>query len=168
MLPVNKGIFQSQQVVVVVLVHLLVQLPHCQLCANAALLVKTYQIEHRHFHHTLVEVRCSVLDNLDCNHLLCLQVLAFYDLSKSTLTQYVQDQIPVLMPRLLRAENVVYIEDVIAVLVVVSIVLDSFARLGEDSTWVSGRLVVELGIAQLIGSGQVGRERLKGLFEIFC
>lgn len=45
-----------------------------------------YQVEHRDLHHTLVEVGCPVLDDLHSDHLLCLQILAFYDLPKRTLT----------------------------------------------------------------------------------
>ena len=65
---VNKCILQSQNVVVIVLVHPSVQ-----------------QIQHRHLHHTLVEVSRLVLDHLDCNHLLCFQVLTLHDLAEGAL-----------------------------------------------------------------------------------
>jgi hypothetical protein len=57
-----------------------------------------YQIKDGHFHHALVEVGCSVLDNLDCDHLLRLQILALDDLSKGSLTENVQDEIAVPTP----------------------------------------------------------------------
>jgi hypothetical protein len=69
-LPVDEGILQSQQMVVVVLVHLLVQLKvRQQSCATRAR-KGTHQIEDRHLHHTLVEVGRAVLDNFDSNHFL--------------------------------------------------------------------------------------------------
>jgi hypothetical protein len=143
--------------VVIVLIHLFVQLTvvsyFLYLSSGAC---KTHQIEYRDLHHTLVEVCSSVLDHLHGNHLLRLQVLALYDLPKGTLAEHIQDQIPVLVPRLLGAENVIDIEDIIAVLIVVSVILDS-AR-------IAGRLVIELGIAQLVRSRQVSRQGLKRLF----
>lgn len=95
------------------------------------------QIENRDFHHTLVEVCGPVLDNLHCNNLLGLQVLAFHDLTESTLTKDVQNEISILVPSLLRSKNVIDIKNVVAVVIVETIVLRAFARLGEDSAWVS-------------------------------
>ena len=70
---------------VVVLVHLLVQ-----------------QVKDRDLHHTLVEVCCSIFDHLDSDHFLSLEILAFDDLPKCSLSKYVQNQISILMTRLLR------------------------------------------------------------------
>jgi hypothetical protein len=65
--------------------------------------------------------------------------------------------------RLFRSQYVVDIEDVIAVLVVIAIVLDALARLGQDSTWVAGGLVIEAGVTQLVRRGQMACKRLKWL-----
>lgn len=54
-----------------------------------------YQVQYRHLHHALVEVRGAVLDHLDGHDLLCLQVLALDDLTESTLAQHIEDKIPV-------------------------------------------------------------------------
>ena len=146
MLFVNESILQPQDVMVVVLVHPSIE-----------------QVQHRDLHHTLVEVGCLVLHNLDRNHLLCLQVLALDDLTEGALTKNIQDQVSVLVVRLLGAQNVIDIQDVVAVLVVVAIVLDALARLGEDSARVAGGLVVEAGGTQLVRRGQMARKRLKWL-----
>lgn len=55
----------------------------------------TYQVQDRDLHHTLVEVRSAVLDNLHSNNLLGFQILTFDDLAECSLTQNVQDQIPI-------------------------------------------------------------------------
>lgn len=44
-----------------------------------------YQIKHRNFHHTLVEISCAIFNDLDGYNLLRLEVLAFDYLTKSTL-----------------------------------------------------------------------------------
>lgn len=86
----------------------------------------TYQIQDRDLHHTLVEVRSAVLNDLHSNHFLGLQILTFDDLAECSLTQNVQDQIPIpvmglqlvmpyhiifdidsLMARFLRTEDIV-------------------------------------------------------------
>ena len=59
----------------------------------------TNQIQDRHFHHTLIKVGCSVLDDLDRNNFLCLQVLAFYDLAEGALAKDVKNQVAVPMLR---------------------------------------------------------------------
>jgi hypothetical protein len=45
----------------------------------------------------LIEVCCFVLDDLDGDHFLRLQILAFDNLPKSALTQHIEDEIPVPM-----------------------------------------------------------------------
>ena len=70
------------------------------------------------------------------------------------------------MARFFGTKNIVDIKNVIAVLVVVTIILDTFAWLGEYSTRVSGGLVVELGIAQLIRRGQMRRQCLERLIMV--
>lgn len=50
-----------------------------------------YQIEHRDFHHALIEVSGSIFDNLYRHDLLGFKILAFYHLAKGTLTKNVED-----------------------------------------------------------------------------
>jgi hypothetical protein len=59
------------------------------------------------------------------------------------------------MARLFGPENIVYIEDVITIFVVITIVLEAFARLGKNSARVSRRLVFEIRIANSVGSRQL-------------
>lgn len=125
--------------------------------------VTTNQIQHRNFHHTLVKVCGSVLDHLDSDHLLRLQILAFHNLSKCSLTQHIQDQVSVLVPSVFRAQYVVDIQNIVTILVVVPIVLDAFARFRENTTRVSSRFVFEPGVADAIRRGQVRCQRLQGL-----
>ena len=163
MLPVDKGILEPQQVVVIVLVHLLIQL--CPVSTAQCVLGRnTHQVKYRYFHHTLIEVCCAVLDHLDRHHLLRLQVLALDDLAKRSLAQHIENQVAVLVSRLFRSQDVVDIENVIAVLVVVTVVLDSFAGLGENTARIARGLVVESAVAQLVRHGQMGGQRLQGLW----
>ena len=53
------------------------------------------QVEYRNSHHTLVEVRGSVLDNLDGNNFLGLQILTFDHLTERALAKDVQYEIPI-------------------------------------------------------------------------
>lgn len=103
MLPVDKRVFEPEEMVVVVLVQLGIQLvgpvskhhsPPLPTSIESQTL-RTYQIKNRHLHHTLVEVSCAVLDNLDSNDLLSLHVLALNDLAEGALAKNVEDQIPV-------------------------------------------------------------------------
>lgn len=107
-----------------------------------------HQIQDGNLHHTLVEVGGTVLDDLDGNNLLCLEVLALDDLSKGTLAQHIENEVSVptnelaqaspvcnggnriLMTSLLRTQNIVNIEDIIAVLIIIAVVLNTLARLG--------------------------------------
>lgn len=55
------------------------------------------------------------------------------------------------MTSLLRPENVIHVKYVVTVLIIESVILDTLARLGEDSARVSGRLIFEAGVANAIG-----------------
>ena len=59
------------------------------------IIIITHQVENRHFHHTLVEICGLILDDLDGNDLLRFKVLALDDLSKSSLTQHIQNKVSV-------------------------------------------------------------------------
>lgn len=80
MLAMDEGILQSQQMVVVVLIQFRIQ-----------------EIKHGDLHHTLVEIGRPVLDYFDGHDLLRLEVLAFDNLPKGTLTEHVKDQITIPM-----------------------------------------------------------------------
>ena len=144
MLPVNESVLQPQNVVVIVLVHASIE-----------------QIQNRYLHHALIEVGRFVLDHFDSDDLLCFQILAFDYLPERALTEDVEDEVAVLVIRFFGAENIVYIEDVVAVFVVVAIVLHALARFGEDSSWVSRRLVLEGGVAYSVGGWKVCCESLE-------
>lgn len=60
-----------------------------------------------------------------------------------------------LMTSLLRAQDIIYIEDVIAVLVVIAVILYSLARLGKNAPRIPRRLVLEAGVAYSVGGGKV-------------
>ena len=66
-----------------------------------AKLKASYQIKDGNLHHTLVEIGSAVFDDLDCDHLLCLEILTLDNLAESALAQDVQDKItiPVIMVR---------------------------------------------------------------------
>lgn len=96
MLFVNESIFQTEQVMVVVLVVLAIELCELDISTNLPKSTQeTHQVQDRYFHHTLVEVCGLVLDDLDGNNLLRFQVLALDDLSECPLAQHVQDEVPV-------------------------------------------------------------------------
>lgn len=68
------------------------------------------------------------------------------------------------MTSFFRSENVVNIEDVVAVFIVVTVVLEALAGLGEHSPWVARRLVFEVRVADAVCRGQVNSKRLEGLY----
>jgi len=144
MLLVDEGVLQPQDVMIVILVHSSVE-----------------QVQHRDLHHTLIEVGCLVLHNLDRDHLLSFQVLALDYLTECTLTKNVQDQVSVLVVRLLGAQNVIDIQNVVAVFVVVTIILDSLARLCEYSPWIPRRFILESGVTNTVCRRKMGCQRLQ-------
>lgn len=73
--------------VVVVLIELRVELQDRSASPGQDLEKNNYQVEYRHLHHTLIEVRGPVLDNLHSNNFLCFQVLALDNLPEGPLTQ---------------------------------------------------------------------------------
>jgi len=66
----------------------------------------------------------------------------------------------ILVPGLLGPQNVVDVENVIAVFVIVAIVLQALAGLGQHAAGVARRLVLEAGVADAVGGGEVDGERL--------
>lgn len=82
---------------IVVLVKLGIELSSCVSHSpqNGKQRLSAYQVEHRHFHHALVEIGSAVLNNLDSHHLLRLEVLALDDLTKRALAQYIKDEVSI-------------------------------------------------------------------------
>ena len=56
---------------------------------------KTNQLKNCNFHHALVEVRRFVLNYLYGHDFMCFHILTFHDLSEGTLTQDIENQIPI-------------------------------------------------------------------------
>lgn len=69
------------------------------------------------------------------------------------------------MAGLLTAEDIVHIENVITVLIIVTVVLHTLARLGQYSARVPRRFVVEVRIANAIRCGEVTRQGMEGLWK---
>ena len=57
------------------------------------------------------------------------------------------------MPFLFVAQYVIHEQDIVAVFIIIPVVLDSFARLSKDSSWVSRRLVFESWVTYSICRG---------------
>ena len=72
-----------------------------------------------------------------------------------------------LMASFLRAKNVIHIENVVAILIVVSIILGWLAGLRQDPAGIPRRLVFETWVADSVGCREVYRQRLQGLGTAF-
>jgi hypothetical protein len=64
---------------------------------------------------------------------------------------------------LLRPENVIHVEYIITILVIETIIFDTLARFGENSSRISRGFVFEARIADAVGRGQMTCESLKRL-----
>jgi hypothetical protein len=95
MLPMQKGIFESKEMVVVVLVIFLIELHRRSAKEVSRKERETYQVKYGHLHHTLVEVGRLILHHLHSHHFLGLEVLALHHLSESTLPEYIENQVSV-------------------------------------------------------------------------
>lgn len=67
------------------------------------------------------------------------------------------------MTSLIRSQDIVDVENVVAIFVVVPIILRSFARFGEHSARVSRGLILERWIADTISGWELCRESLERL-----
>jgi len=148
----------------------------CKSASLQAEIEETYQFQDSYFHLTLIEIRWFVLDNLDGKQLVRSHILTLDDLSKCTLTQYIKNEIPVsqLWPystesssspitSLLTAQNIIDVEDIIVILIIGTIVVNRFTRLGKDSTRIIGSLVAELRVAQRVRLCEVRCQTLERL-----
>ena len=70
------------------------------------------------------------------------------------------------MTSLLRAKDVINVENVITILIVVAIVLHALARLCQNTARVTRRLVFEAGVADSVCCRELHRERLEGLRQV--
>lgn len=61
------------------------------------------------------------------------------------------------------AEEIVDIEDVIVIVIIVTVIMRRLAGLRKNSSRVCGRLIRELWIAPVESGGDIGRERFEGL-----
>jgi len=67
------------------------------------------------------------------------------------LSEDIQNEISVLVAGFLRTKDIIDIEDIVTVLVVIAIILNTFAWLGKNSSWVSRCFVLEIWIAYSVG-----------------
>jgi hypothetical protein len=67
----------------------------CQPGARSLTVEISYQIQHRDFHHTLIEVRRAIFHHFHGNDLLCFQILALHNLSEGALAKHIQNEITV-------------------------------------------------------------------------
>jgi hypothetical protein len=81
------------------------------------------------------------------------------------LTQDIENKVAVLVTGLLAAQYVVDVQDVVTLLIIVTVVLDAFAGFGKDAARVPGGFVLEVWIAYSICRWQMGRESLQGANE---
>ena len=101
------------------------------------------EIQYGHLHHALVEVCGPILYHLDSHNLLCFQVLTLYDLPESTLTKDIQNEISILMCCFFAAQYVVDVQNVVGIVIVISVVLDTFTRLGKDTARVTRGFILK-------------------------
>lgn len=69
----------------------------------------------------------------------------------------------ILVASFLRAQNIIHVEDIVAVFVIVAIVFYALAWLGEDTAGIARRLVFELGVTYTISGREMRRQRLERL-----
>ena len=96
MLSMYECVFESEEMMIVVLVQLTVKLRRCVSQELGLSIVEiSYKIQHRDLHHTLVEVRRTILHHFHGNDLLCFEILALHNLSESALAKHIQNEIAV-------------------------------------------------------------------------
>jgi hypothetical protein len=118
---------------------------------------------------------------------LSFQVLAFNNLAEGPLTEHVKYEIPVsyiasqlngqswrvTIPNILVSvvfipENIVNIKDIVAILIIIAIILDTFTWLGEYSSGISGRFIFECGITDPVCGWQMSGQSLQRLQGSQC
>lgn len=120
----------------------------------------TYQVQNRNLHHTLIEVSSAILHHLDGYNLLRLEVLAFHYLTEGSLAENIKNEVTIFVVCVVAAENVIDIEDIIAVLIVVAVILGALGWLGKDSARIARTLILEIGVADSVCRWQLCGQRL--------
>lgn len=69
------------------------------------------------------------------------------------------------MARLLRSQYIIDVKDIITVLIVIPVILDTLAWLGKDSTGIPRRLILETRVAYPVRRGQVRCQSLQRLLH---
>lgn len=72
----------------------------------------------------------------------------------------------ILVTGFLASKDIVDVKDIIAILVVIPVILDSFAGFGQYSSRISRRLIVEARVAYPVRGREVGCQRLKRLNQL--
>lgn len=92
---VDEGFTKPKDVMLVVGITFLVQLRRQESisCFKSQGGAVTHHPQYLHFHHTLVEVRRLVLDDLDSNNLVRFHILTFDNLAESSLTENVKNEV---------------------------------------------------------------------------
>lgn len=75
----------------------------------------------------------------------------------------IQGRYNILVARLFRSKDVIHVENVVAVLIVIPIVLCSLAGFSKDASGISRRFVFETGIAYSVCRREMGCKCLQGL-----
>ena len=91
----DEGVFQSQKVVVVMLIKFAVELRPISIAGPSQKHGPPYQVQNGNFHHALVEVGGLVLDDLYRDDLLRLEILTLYHLPECSLAQYIENEISI-------------------------------------------------------------------------
>ena len=157
---VDERVAKAENVVLVMRVVIFVQ--HFQYCD---------------LHHTLVEISGLIFDNLDGNDFICPNVLALDDLPEGPLTENIENKISkenlskakellrgedLLVP-IFTSQKIVDIENIIVIIIVVTIIMCRLAGLRKNSSGICRRLVRELRVAPVESGRDIGRESFEGL-----
>lgn len=114
--------------------------------------------------------------------------MAFHDLAEGTLTENIENEVSIsrsegemivssgvgypgeiggiLVTRFLASKDIVNVKDIITILIVIPVILDSFAGFGQYSSRISRRLIVEARVAYPVRGREVGCQRLKRLSQL--
>lgn len=69
------------------------------------------------------------------------------------------------MARFFTPQDIVDVQNVVTLLVVITVILDPFAGFGENASRIAGRLVVESRVADAIRGREIRGQRLKRLWD---
>ena len=96
MLPVYESIFETQKMMVVILVQFSIELELGLAFAQRETRTRSaHQIQHRYFHHALVEIGGPILDDFHSDYFLGFEILTLDYLPEGALSEDVKNQIPI-------------------------------------------------------------------------